>query len=89
MARDDVVDILCLAASRNPDQAKDAGVRMLEYDRQLPEVFALGDQDAPFSVNDAQDLLVSGILNPRTSPDDVMSPLGEPNNRAARDADIE
>jgi hypothetical protein len=49
----------------------------------------LRNQDALLSVSDAQDLLVSGILIPRTSPDNVMSPLGEPSNRAAPDAGIE
>jgi hypothetical protein len=53
MAFDDVVDVFRLAPSRNSDQAQDASMRMLEYDRQLAEVLVLRDQDALLSVGDA------------------------------------
>ena len=53
MAFDDIVDVFRLAASWNSDQAQDAGMRMLEYDRQLAKVLVLRDQDALLSVGDA------------------------------------
>ena len=88
MALDDIVDILSLAASRNSDQTQDTGMRVFEHDGQFPEVLVLRHEDALLLVSDAQDLLISRIGIPGTSPDDVMPTLIQSRCRAAPNTGI-
>jgi len=71
------------------DQAHDPGVLDAPNNREFAEVLVEGREDATFCMGAPEDLLVAGIVGPRTCPDRIMPRAGEVRSRSSADARIE